>query len=160
MLALIGAGPPESGEVLDSLELLEARAGAAPENARLQIELGAAHFARGHTAAAKTAFFAASVATSDPVVAGIASYDLGVADLQGGDLKAARDAFFDALALAPDAPVSRRARYNLEWTLRALDLRPPEQEGTEQPDTSELQIPNSTIFLICSLYKADFCSVF
>ena len=107
------------------------------------MELGAAHFTRGHTDAAKRAFFAASVATSDPALAAIATYDLGVADLQGGDLEAARDAFFDALALAPNAPVSRSARYNLEWTLRALSLQPTEEEpDTAQPDVSELQIPD------------------
>ena len=140
LLVLLGASPPEPDE---SLESLEARARSAPENARLQVELGVAHFTRGHTEAAKRAFFAASVATSDPALAAIATYDLGVADLQAGDLEAARDAFFDALALAPKAPVTRSARYNLEWTLRALSLQPTEEEpDTAQPDASALQIPH------------------
>jgi tetratricopeptide (TPR) repeat protein len=144
MLGLLGAASPETDhslDSLDSLEALEARANAAPENARLQIALGAAYFTRGHTDAAKHAFFAATLATSDPGVAAIATYDLGVADLQGGDLEAARDAFFDALAIAPNAPVSRRARYNLEWTLRALSVRPPEEEHSEPVESSGFQTP-------------------
>jgi len=141
MLVLLGAAPSEPDE---SFESLLARANAAPENARLQVELGIAHFARGQIDKAKTAFFASSVATSDPILAAIATYDLGVVDLQSGHLEAARDYFFDALAMAPEAPVSRRARYNLEWALRALSMKPidEEDEGAESPNASKIQIPD------------------
>jgi hypothetical protein len=59
-----------------------------------------------------------------------------VAELAAGRLEAARDALFDALALDPS---DRPARFNLEWTLRALRTRrpppaPEPQAGEPPPD--------------------------
>jgi hypothetical protein len=45
-----------------------------------------------------------------------------VVALEERDLESARDAFFDAIALAPD---DKMAKFNLEWTLRALEKAPP-----------------------------------
>jgi Ca-activated chloride channel family protein len=107
---------------------LEAAAHASPGDARLLVELGLARSRAERHDEASRAFLAAALAATEPDLAALAYYDLGVSSLARSDLAAARDAFFDSLALAPD---DREARFNLEWTLRALAARPPE---TPSPD--------------------------
>jgi Ca-activated chloride channel family protein len=115
---LADASSPEPGSPLHQLEeSLRAR----PGDARLLVELGLARLARGHHAAAERALLAAAISAGDPSLAALAYYDLGVSALERGDPAAARDAFFDALALEP---ASREARFNLEWSLQALEQRP------------------------------------
>jgi tetratricopeptide (TPR) repeat protein len=96
----------------------------------LLIALGLARSADGEPEAASRAFSAAALLARDPAVASVAYYDLGVTALSRGDLEGARDAFFDALALTPD---DERARFNLEWTLRALEVRPPPDPPAPPP---------------------------
>lgn len=129
LLAIVAA-PAPAGEAEptapSTIEALEAALRAKPEDPGLLVELGAARLERGKRAAASRAFLAAAVAARDPKAAAVAYYDLGVAALEDGDLEAARDAFYDALALAPG---DTAARFNLEWTLLALERRPtPEPE--------------------------------
>ena len=122
MLALAlccGSGPSAEAE---PLEALEAGVRERPEDATALLHLGAARALSGAPEEAKRAFLAAVVRAADDETAALAYYDLGVVALQQGDLESAREAFFDAIALAPDDAF---AKFNLEWTLRALEAAPP-----------------------------------
>jgi tetratricopeptide (TPR) repeat protein len=119
--------PAESGSVAG----LEAELRARPRDPELLVRLGVARLERGRAEEAARAFGAAALMARDPELAALALYDLGVAQLEAGALEAARDAFFDALALAPS---DREARFNLEWTLRALASRPPEPPRAPEPE--------------------------
>jgi Ca-activated chloride channel family protein len=121
---------------LAALALLAVAAGSGAPSPRWLLQVGAARLERGEDDAAARAFAAGAVYADDPALASLAYYDLGVAELSRGNLAAAREAFFDALALAPD---DRRARFNLEWTLRELERQPPEEpqrEATQPPPPS------------------------
>jgi Ca-activated chloride channel family protein len=121
------APPAETG----SVAALEAALRAHPRDPELLVRLGIARLERGRAEEAARAFGAAALVARDPELAALALYDLGVAQLEAGALEAARDAFFDALALAP---ADREARFNLEWTLRALASRPPEPPPAPEPE--------------------------
>jgi len=84
---------------------------------------------RGDEAA--LALRAAAVGARDRGDAAVAFYDLGVLEVQRKRYEAARDAFLDALALAPD---DGEARFNLEWSLRALAQAQPEPEQRRADD--------------------------
>ncbi len=118
LLFLVAAAPPQGRDA----DPLEARLRTSPRDARLLVELGLARLERGEREAAGRAFLEAAIYAREPQTASLAYYDLGVTALERADLEAARDAFFDALALDPG---DRRARFNLEWTLQALTVRPP-----------------------------------
>jgi hypothetical protein len=63
-----------------------------------------------------------------------------VTALHDGDLEGARDAFFDSLAVHPG---DDHARFNLEWTLRALSAEPPPPVSPpEAPAPEDLPPPN------------------
>ncbi|MDJ0850551.1 MAG: VWA domain-containing protein [Myxococcota bacterium] len=135
LVLLAGAGHGESPQ---GVRDLEARLAETPRDTALLIELGVERLAQGRRDAARRAFLAAAVASSDPSLAALAYFDLGVAALEAGDLEDARDAFFDALALDPD---DREARFNLEWTLKAL----PGGEAPAPPDEAvEERAPDET----------------
>ncbi len=108
------------------LEGLEARVRARPDDARALLELGLARAEAGEPDEAARALFAAAARARDPQLAAVAYFDLGVVELARGRLEPARDAFYDALAF--DA-TDREARFNLEWTLRALRAEPPPRAG-------------------------------
>ena len=55
-------------------------------------------------------------------------------ELQRERFDAARDAFLDALALAPD---DAEARFNLEWSLRALAANPPSEAQRADDDAKQ-----------------------
>ena len=112
------------------LLLLGAGPALAPPDARTWVAVGLAHTASGETDAAARAFTAAAITARDPALASLAYFDLGVNALERGELDDARNAFFDALALDPG---DRRARYNLEWTLRALAAQQPGPPPNERP---------------------------
>ncbi len=114
---LLGAAPPDP----DGVEQLEAALEAKPRDPELLVRLGLARLERGRATEAARAFNAAALASNEPELTALAYFDLGVAQLEAGALEAARDAFFDALAIDAD---DREARFNLEWTLRALASRP------------------------------------
>lgn len=121
--ALVAAVPAPAGDdALSSTAALEAEVREQPGDPRALIELGAARLERGQRDAASRAFLAAALSTHDAEAAGVAYFDLGVAALEGGDYAAARNAFLDALALLPG---DARARFNLEWTLQALQQHGP-----------------------------------
>jgi Ca-activated chloride channel family protein len=130
-LAVLLAGAPafRAGASADA-DVVEEHLRASPGDPRLLIALGLARSADGEPEAASRAFSAAALLARDPAVASVAYYDLGVTALSRGDLEGARDAFFDALALTPD---DERARFNLEWTLRALEVRPPPDPPAPPP---------------------------
>ena len=123
-----GADPDRARE-RSLLDVLEARVRKQPEDARAHLDLGLARLERGRSEAAARAFLAAAVCAREAEVAAVAYYDLGVAALVQGDFEAARDAFFDALAVDPS---DREARFNLEWTLQALQRRPPAPVATPE----------------------------
>jgi Ca-activated chloride channel family protein len=134
--ALLLAAPTpagEQGEDVSTLLALEARARERPDDAASLIALGAARLERGKREAAVRAFLAAALRSRDPDAAATAYFDLGVAQLERGDLAAARDGFLDALALDPR---DEKARFNLEWTLLALEERPP-PDPSEPPELPE-----------------------
>jgi Ca-activated chloride channel family protein len=124
------AGDPE----LSTLAGLEAEARQQPGDAHALIELGAARLERGQRDEAARAFLAAALSAPDARSAGIAYFDLGVAALEAADYVAARDAFLDALAFLPG---DARARFNLEWTLRALEQHPQPAAQPEPPPDAE-----------------------
>ncbi|HEX5066416.1 MAG TPA: VWA domain-containing protein [Myxococcota bacterium] len=131
--ALVAAVPAPAGDELTSVTDLEADVRASPGDPHALIELGAARLERGQRDAASRAFLAAAVATRDRYSSGIAYFDLGVAALENGNYPAARDAFLDALALLPG---DARARFNLEWTLQALQQHAP-VANPEPPEKTE-----------------------
>jgi len=117
--------------VLGSTELreLEAEVRARPHDAGALVALGVARADAGDAEEAARAFFAAAAGADDPELAALAYYDLGVAELALGRWAAASQAFYDALALQPE---DLEAKFNLEWSLRALrDTAPP--ADTEPP---------------------------
>jgi tetratricopeptide (TPR) repeat protein len=121
----------------EPLEALEERVRRRPDDAVALLYLGEARSLYGALEEAKRAFLAAVVRAGDDECAALAYYDLGVVALQQGDLTGARDAFFDAIALAPDDAI---AKFNLEWTLRALEATlplPPAGRGESGPPAPE-----------------------
>jgi len=86
---------------------------------------------------AERSFLAAALSAHDAELTADAYHDAGVAALRGGRLEVARDAFFESLAAAPN----RETRFNLEWTLRALDtpdpLQPPPAGARPASDDAE-----------------------
>lgn len=138
-LGAIGAAPggPAPGEASAreaerTAAGLEARLRERPGDPRLLLALGVARAEGAHPDEARRALLAAALGARDPALAALAYYDLGVLALEQGDLAAARDAFFDALALDPS---DTRARFNLEWTLRALRAAPPKPPPTDASDS-------------------------
>jgi tetratricopeptide (TPR) repeat protein len=142
---------------LPPLEAIEAWVRGHPRDARALLALGHVRIAQNQTDAAARALFAAASYAQDPAIAARAYYALGVAELQGDALERARDAFFDALAINP---ADRNARFNLEWTLLALDEQPtepprpdsssddsgpggksPDQQGPEDNDPRPAELP-------------------
>ncbi len=134
VLCLAPAGPTGVASADDdaSLAAREEEVRAHPTDARALLRLGAARMQRGQADGAARAFLAAALYASEAELAATGYYALGVAGLERGDLEGARDAFFDALALAPG---DRRARFNLEWTLVALERLPP-PEAPARPEES------------------------
>ena len=113
-LSLAAAGIAAEGDTIARLEaLLRGR----PGDARLLIALGVARAEQGREDEAAFALRAAAIGTRNPGEAADAYYDLGVLEVQRKRYESARDAFLDALALEPE---DREARFNLEWSLRAL----------------------------------------
>ena len=147
-----GSAPPERPfrDPERAAAAIEARLRLRPGEPRLLIALGVARAqaARQDEAGqasldeAGRALLAAALGASDPALSALAYYDLGVLALERHDLAAARDAFFDALALDPS---DRQARFNLEWTLRALRAAPPPPPdgagGEQQADRPERPQP-------------------
>lgn len=134
--ARLAADEPTDAE--SEISALERATAERPSDPALLLELGLARARAERLSDASRAFLAAALSSQDSVVAATAYYDLGVSSLAAGDLISARDAFFDALALAPD---DREARFNLEWTLRALAERPP-PEARPAPRQGEERPPN------------------
>ncbi len=142
-LVLVGAGGDgrssgRQGSAAHDLADLERQLRRTPDDAHLLLRVGVARANEGSLREAERAFRAAAVRASEPRLAALAHYDLGVALLHRGHYEGARDAFFDALAVDPN---DAYARFNLEWTLRAIAARP-QGAGTdegeeEQPDPSE-----------------------
>jgi Ca-activated chloride channel family protein len=123
-LATGALGPGELRELEDGVR-------ARPRDPRALVALGVARAEAGDAEEATRAFFAAAAGARDPDLAALAYYDLGVAELALGRLEAASEAFYDALALQPD---DLEAKYNLEWTLRALhETAPPAGPSAEPP---------------------------
>jgi Ca-activated chloride channel family protein len=120
----------------DSIASLEAQLRERPGDPALLIALGVARAERGRHDEAALALRAAAIGASDADDAAVAHYDLGVLEAQRRRFGAARDAFLDALALAPD---DTQARFNLEWSLRALTQMPapPEQRRAADDDAAE-----------------------
>ncbi len=137
------------------LPALEARVRARPGDARALLELGLARAEAGEPDEAARSLFAAAALARDAELADLAYFDLGVVELARGRLEPARDAFYDALAF--DA-ADREARFNLEWTLRALRATPPPGAGEAKdepgqapsasllpPDTGERRKPQEQV---------------
>lgn len=125
----------------DAIAWLEARLRERPGDAQLLVALGVARAESGILDEASHALRAAAVGARDARDAALAYYDLGVLELERERFEAARDAFLDALALAPD---DGEARFNLEWSLRALAARPPSdapRTGEDPQDTAERPDP-------------------
>jgi tetratricopeptide (TPR) repeat protein len=146
-LACAAAAPLAFATGDGAIAWLEQRLRERPGDARLLVALGVARAEEGRETEAAHALRAAAVGARDPGDAALAYYDLGVLELSRDRLEAARDAFLDALALAPD---DAEARFNLEWTLRALAAAPPakqkkdeeEQEQDKQRPEPELPDPS------------------
>ena len=116
---------------LATTALLLLAAGPLTQEAALRLQqAGLARLERGDSDGAVRALQAAALVTRDPALAALAYYHLGVAQLDAGRLEEARTAFFDALALAPE---DAQARFDLEWTLAALQRRPPPAPPDEAP---------------------------
>jgi tetratricopeptide (TPR) repeat protein len=130
VMSLGAAGIAADGDAIARLEaLLRER----PGDARLLVALGVARAEQGREEEASLALRAAAVGARDPGDAAVAYYDLGVLEVQRKRYEAARDAFLDALALAPE---DGEARFNLEWSLRALAQAEPEPEQRRADDAA------------------------
>ena len=123
-----------------TLALLLLAAGPLTYEAALRLQrAGLARLERGDSEGAARALEAAALVTRDPALSALAYYHLGVAQLAAGKLEDARTAFFDALALDPE---DAEARFDLEWTLAALQRRPPAARPDEMPrETRETAAP-------------------
>jgi hypothetical protein len=144
LAAAFAAGAPRArGDEphADPTAALEARLRVRPADAELLVALARARAEHGDAAEAARALRAAALLARDPALAALAWYDVGVLalerrarDPEGGAVRSllveARDAFLESLALAPD---DREARFNLEWTLRALEAEPPPASGERRP---------------------------
>ncbi len=128
VMSLGAAGIAADG---DAIAQLEARLRERPSDARLLVALGVARAEQGRDDEAAFALRAAAVGARDRGDAATAYYDLGVLEVQRKRYEAARDAFLDALALAPE---DGEARFNLEWSLRALAQAQPEPEQRRADD--------------------------
>ena len=130
VMSLGAAGIAADGDAIARLETgLRER----PGDARLLVALGVARAGQGREEEAALALRAAAVGARDPGDAAVAYYDLGVLEVQRKRYEAARDAFLDALALAPE---DGEARFNLEWSLRALAQAQPEPEQRRADDAA------------------------
>jgi Ca-activated chloride channel family protein len=129
----VALGSAVAANAPGALDALEARVRARPDDAHALLELGLARADAGEPDEAARALFAAAARARDPGLAALAYFDLGVVELARGRLEPARDAFYDALAF--DAS-DREARFNLEWTLRALGAKPPPAAGAGQDQTA------------------------
>lgn len=141
----LGAAPeapraPDTGRAA-----LERRVAERPGDVRSLIALGVAQARAGDRAEARRSFLAAAIRARRSRIAATAYYDLGVASLEDQHLAPARDAFLDAIALDP---TDRRAKWNLEWTLRALRrsesppggrAKPSPDQGTPRPKPQRAQ---------------------
>jgi Ca-activated chloride channel family protein len=125
-LAALGLGAASTSHLVALEEHVRRR----PDDARALVALGVARAEAGDPVEAARAFAAAAVRARAPEGVALASYDLGVALLEAGDYAGARDAFFDAVALASDDGM---AKFNLEWSLRALAAEPPPPQETSEP---------------------------
>jgi Ca-activated chloride channel family protein len=118
----------------DAIAWLEAQLRAHPGEPRALIALGVARADADRLDEAEHALRGAAVGAARPEDAAVAYYDLGVLALRRERFAEARDAFLDALALAPD---DREARFNLEWSVRALASAPPEPKKRAGDDEHE-----------------------
>jgi Ca-activated chloride channel family protein len=148
LLAATTLGAASLAADSDSVAALEAQLRERPGDAALLVALGVARAERGRHEEAALALRAAAIGARDPGDAAVAYYDLGVLEAQRHRFAAARDAFLDALALAPD---DAQARFNLEWSLRALTEvpAPPEQrraddDAAESAERPEPKLPDPT----------------
>ncbi|MGH0037322.1 MAG: VWA domain-containing protein [Myxococcota bacterium] len=135
--ALLGLGAGERMDPVARIDALEAAALRRPLGAAELIQLGVARYEAGRSREARHALRAAALTALDEGRAdraAIAYHDLGVLALDGDDLETARDHFLEAVALAPGLT---RARFNLEWTLRAMDDEdePPPSAPASPDDT-------------------------
>ncbi len=109
-------------------------------DAGLLVELGLERVRAGDAEEARHAFRAATARARHPGAAALAWFDLGVLALEQGRLEEARDAFFDAATVSGvDAALDRKVKFNLEWTLTALQARdtpPPAPSPSEDPTAS------------------------
>jgi Ca-activated chloride channel family protein len=147
LCAALAAGGATAGAQSEdeAVAVSEARALASPMDPVTLLRLGVARARAGLGAEAERALLAAALYARNPQLASMAYFDLGVTALERGALEAARDAFFDALALAPG---DDEARFNLEWTLRALrepSLPPPPAPGDGQAgEASTARLPGAS----------------
>ncbi len=128
--ALARAFPPSGLAVAAALAFaLRAAAGDASDSRRIEawLERGVARALAGDVDGAAADFEAASLLALDSSLVALAEYDLGVLAVGHDDLESARDHFLASLSYVPDDP---RARFNAEWTLRALAAR---VDSDEQP---------------------------
>ena len=137
------AARPEPAD--ETVAAREARALLSPTDPVTLLDLGVARARAGLGPEAERAFLAAALYARDPQLASMAYFDLGVTALERGALEAARNAFFDALALAPG---DDEARFNLEWTLRALrepPLPPPPTAGdAKSGEAAKARMPGAS----------------
>ncbi len=139
LLTAAAPAPRASGETATLIEIVNRNAevkrsnrlGANLDNAYQWLALGLARLEEREPESAARAFVAAAVFAREPELAALAYYNLGVAALEQRDLETARDAFFDSLALAPG---DSQARFNLEWTLLGLAVRPPPSPPEPRPE--------------------------
>lgn len=117
LASVAGAGADSAQDA--AIQWLEAQLRESPGDARLLVALGVARAEAGELDEAAHALRGAAVGARDARDAALAYYDLGVLELERRRFEAARDAFLDALALAPE---DAEARFNLEWSLRALAI--------------------------------------
>ncbi len=144
LLPQAGGAQPARDELPDAWKAVRRPA---PES-RLLLARGLELARAGKLDAARHALLGAALRARDPALAALAYYDLGVVSLASGALGAARDAFFDALALAPQ---DAEARFNLEWTLRAIreqeEQRSAEHDaepgGEPEPEVAPLPLPSA-----------------
>ncbi len=130
---------PSAGRagILVALGLVAAAPGSAPRDQRA-FERGLALADAGHWLEAERAFRAAALLGTRAERSARAYYGAGVAALEAGRFEAARDAFFEAVALAPE---DLEARFNLEWTLQALEANPPPPPPQPSPSEADASSP-------------------
>jgi Ca-activated chloride channel homolog len=133
------AGPAENAYRKGNLErarkLYEERLHEEPGDLRARYNLGNVLYRSEQLKAAEEAY-QSTLGSPDPALRARAAHNLGNARLQEGEIDGAIAAYVDALRAEPGNPDTQ---YNLELALRMKEMKPPQQEQSQDQQQKQDQ---------------------